>query len=115
MQLFEGVSFLNNFYLVSVWALLEVKYEQKFIHFQDLRVERHMKWIPFFFNSKVQNGRLHLHQILIFFLLRIKDTEAKRVANFDVLRVVYFWRLIKDREFIKISSRKWNIGLVLYW
>jgi len=40
VQLFEGVSFLNNVYLVSghCWNM-EVKYEQKFIHFQDLRVE----------------------------------------------------------------------------
>ena len=40
VQLKEGVSFLNNFYLVSghCWNM-EVKYEQKFVHFQDLRVE----------------------------------------------------------------------------
>ena len=54
---------------------------------------------------KVENGRLHLHQILtFFFLLRIKDTEATRVANFNILRVANFWCLIKDTEFNKISS-----------
>ena len=38
------------------------------------------------------------------FLTSFYDTEATRVANFNILRVANFWCLIKDTEFIKISS-----------
>ena len=43
------------------------------------------------------------------FKLRFEDIEARRVANFSILRTVNFRSLIKNREFFKISSRKWNI------
>ena len=55
---------------------------------------------------------LHLYQISKMFLLGLEDKEATQVVNLNIQRIIIiinFRSLIRNREFFKVSSRKWNI------